>query len=54
MAEVIEASSALDDIESIAGYKARDSVELASLFVSRLFDAIDRLQEFPFAGWKPE
>jgi len=50
MAKVIEASSALDDIESIAEYIARDSVELASLFVSRLFDATDRLQEFLFAG----
>jgi len=44
---VIWAPSALDDIESIAAYIAKDSVEMASLFVSRLFDATDRLQEFP-------
>lgn len=50
MAQVIWAPTALDDVESIAGYIARDSVEMASLFVSRLFNAIDRLQEFPFSG----
>ena len=50
MAEVIWAPSALSDIESIAEYIAKDSVEMASLFVSRLFEATDRLQEFPFSG----
>lgn len=50
MAKVIWAPSALDDIESIAAYIAKNSVEMASLFVSRLFDATDRLQEFPFSG----
>jgi toxin ParE1/3/4 len=50
MAKVIWAPSALDDVESIAEYIARDSVEMASLFVSRLFDATDRLHEFPFSG----
>lgn len=50
MAQVIWAPSALDDVESIAEYIARDSVEMASLFVSRLFDATDRLQEFPSSG----
>lgn len=50
MAQVIWAPSALDDVESIAEYIARDSIEMASLFVSRLFDATDRLQEFPFSG----
>lgn len=50
MAKVIWAPSALDDVESIAEYIAKDSAEMASLFVSRLFDATDRLQEFPFSG----
>ena len=50
MAKVIWAPSALDDVESIAAYIAKDSVEMASLFVSRLFDATDRLQEFAFSG----
>ncbi len=47
---MIWAPSALDDVESIAAYIAKDSVEMASLCVSRLFDATDRLQEFPFSG----
>jgi toxin ParE1/3/4 len=51
MAKVIWAPSALDDVESIAEYISKDSVEMSSLFVSRLFDATDRLQEFPFSGW---
>ncbi|MCK9265199.1 MAG: type II toxin-antitoxin system RelE/ParE family toxin [Deltaproteobacteria bacterium] len=34
----------------MAEYIARDSVEMASLFVSRLFDATDRLQGFSFSG----
>jgi plasmid stabilization system protein ParE len=50
MAKVIWAPSALDDIESIAEYIAKDSVEMASLFVSRLFDATDHLEDFPFSG----
>ncbi|HOE11263.1 MAG TPA: type II toxin-antitoxin system RelE/ParE family toxin [bacterium] len=50
MAEVIWAPSALDDVDSIAEYIARDSAELASLFVSRLIEATDRLQEFPLSG----
>jgi len=50
MAKVIWAPSALDDIESIAEYIAKDSVEMASLFVSRLFDATDHLENFPFSG----
>jgi len=50
MAKVTWAPSALDDVESIAEHIAKDSVEMASLFVSRLFDATDHLKEFPFSG----
>ncbi len=50
MVEVIWAPSALDDLDSIAEYIARDSPELASLFVGRLIEATDRLQEFPLSG----
>ncbi len=42
--------SALDDIESIAEYIAKDSVEMTSLFVSRLFNATDHLYKFPLSG----
>lgn len=50
MADVIWAPSALDDIAAIAEYIARDSPEVASLFVRRLMEATDRLQEFPLSG----
>lgn len=50
MGKVIWAPSALDDINSIAQYIARDSVDQAALFVARLFEVTDRLQEFPFSG----
>ena len=50
MGKVIWAPSALDDIDAIAEYIARDSVYRASLFVSRIIEAADRLQEFPMSG----
>ncbi len=50
MGKVTWAPSALADVDSIAGYIARDSADQAALFVLRLFQATDRLQEFPLSG----
>lgn len=50
MGKVIWAPSALGDIEAIAEYIAKDSVDRAALFVTRIFDISDRLQEFPLSG----
>ena len=50
MAEIIWAPCALDDVDSIAEYIARDSPDLAALFIRRLFEATDRLQEFLRSG----
>ena len=50
MAQVIWAPSALDDIAAIAEYIARDSPDVASLFIRRLMEATDRLQDFPLSG----
>lgn len=50
MAKVIWAPSALDDIDSIAEYIARDSTYRAFLFIERLFESTDRLQEYPLSG----
>ena len=50
MGKVIWAPSALKDIDSIAEYIARDSIDKAALFVTRLMEATDRLQELPLAG----
>ena len=50
MGKVIWAPSALQDVDSIAEYIARDSVDRAALFVVRLIEITDRLQNFPFSG----
>lgn len=50
MAQVIWAPSALDDIEAIADFIARDSLYHASLFVNRVFEISNRLREFPLSG----
>lgn len=50
MAKVIWAASALEDVDSIADFIARDSIDQATLFVNRLFEATDRLVDFPFSG----
>ncbi len=44
------APSALDDVELIAEFIARDSLEMASVFVAKIFDATECLQKFPFSG----
>lgn len=46
MGKVIWSPSALKDVDSIAEYIARDSTDQASLFVVRLLEATDRLQNF--------
>jgi len=47
---VIWAPSALKDVDSIAEFIARDSVDRSALFITRLFEATDRLQNFPRSG----
>ena len=50
MGKVIWAPSALEDVDALAEYISRDSTYRAALFVVRLFEATDRLQEFPLSG----
>jgi len=50
MGQVIWAPSALEDIDAIAEYIARDSEDRAALFVTRIFEMTDRLQEFSLFG----
>jgi plasmid stabilization system protein ParE len=50
MAEVIWSPSALDDIDAIAEFIARDSIYHASLFIDRLLEASDHLKLHPQAG----
>jgi len=48
--KVIWSPAALDDIDAIAGYIARDSAYQAALFAARLVDAVERIAEFPHSG----
>ena len=43
MGKVIWAPSAIDEIDAIAKYIARDSVDRAALFVTRIFEMTDCL-----------
>jgi len=50
MGEVIWSPTALEDIEQIAQFIARDSSDQAAIFVSRLIEATDRLSSTPLSG----
>jgi addiction module RelE/StbE family toxin len=50
MGQVIWAPSAIQDVESIAAYLSRDSRDQAALLVSRILEAVGRLEEFPLSG----
>ncbi len=50
MGKIVWAPSALNDIESIAEYIERDSVDQAALFVTRIIEMTDRLEKFPESG----
>jgi toxin ParE1/3/4 len=50
MAQVIWAPVALADVEAIAEFIARDSIDQAALFVTRLLEATDPLADFPESG----
>jgi addiction module RelE/StbE family toxin len=50
MAEVTWAPSALDDVDAIAAFIARDSADRAALFVARLFECTERLKDHPLSG----
>ena len=50
MTRVTWAFQALDDVESIWKYEARDPEEYAALLVASFVGAIERLGEFPESG----
>jgi toxin ParE1/3/4 len=50
MGQLICSPSSLEDFEAIAGFIARDSVDRAALFVTRIIESTDRLLEFPLSG----
>ena len=50
MAEVRWTLQAADDLDSIAQFISKDSPQYARLFVSDIFQAVERLSEFPKSG----
>jgi addiction module RelE/StbE family toxin len=52
MGKVIWSPTAFTDIELIAEYIARDSINRAAHFVSELIEQTDKLKTFPKAGRK--
>ena len=52
MAKVTWTANAVDDLEQISKFIARDSLHYARIVVSKLYDAVDRLRKFPLSGRK--
>lgn len=50
MAEIKWTIQALDDVQAIAGYIARDSAHYAQLFATKIFDTVTRIGFFPESG----
>jgi len=50
MAEVRWTPQALDDLEAICLFIARDAPSVAAVFAQRAFDATERLADFPESG----
>jgi toxin ParE1/3/4 len=47
---LIWSPQAVDDVEAIRSYVARDSENYANLLVERIVAAVDRLETFPLSG----
>jgi plasmid stabilization system protein ParE len=50
MAIIIWSPAALDDVDAVAEFIARDSRDRAALFIDRLITAVDRLETYPYSG----
>ena len=50
MTRVIWTREAVEDVEAIKAYVARDSVRYATLLAERIVAAVDRLESFPESG----
>lgn len=50
MTRVIWTRQAVEDVEAIKAYVARDSEQYAKLLAERLVAAVDRLEAFPVSG----
>ena len=50
MTRVIWTRGAVEDVEAVKAYVARDSVRYATLLAERIVAAVDRLEAFPESG----
>ena len=50
MTKLIWSELAMNDIKSIHDYIAKDSADRAALFIERLIEAADRLEDLPYSG----
>ncbi|MCL6446807.1 MAG: type II toxin-antitoxin system RelE/ParE family toxin [Armatimonadetes bacterium] len=50
MAQITWTKQALDDLDTICLYIANDSPRFAELFAFKVFQAVERLADFPFSG----
>ena len=50
MTKLIWSELAINDIKSIHDYIAKDSADRAALFIERLIEAADRLEDLPYSG----
>ncbi|MCL1465055.1 MULTISPECIES: type II toxin-antitoxin system RelE/ParE family toxin [Argonema] len=48
--QVVWSPKALEDVEAIAAYIARDSTSYAAAVINKILDATRNLSKFPFAG----
>ena len=53
MAEVVWTIPALNDLEGILEYIALDKPEAANSLANKVFERVDRLEEFPGSGTRP-
>jgi len=50
MVKVVWTDSAIEDLNEIAEYIAKDSIRYAEVVVEKLFNSVDILESFPKAG----
>ena len=53
MAEIIWTNPALEDINDIAAYIALSTLLSAKKLVAKIFDKVERLEDFPESGKRP-
>lgn len=50
MTRIVWTHQAIEDVEAIRSFIARDSPHYASLTAERIVSSVDRLQDFPLSG----